>query len=125
MKSKELIEQLQKLDPTGECQVYSDGDIYSAIRLPWYCDGRPGILIKDPNKDHDEFNILGIREHSMDDGDKIYLYSYTLDDAASDVMLSGDERIVEGSEYFLEKYEKHKEVYREMNERLNRSSGDK
>jgi hypothetical protein len=125
MKSKELIERLQKLDPTGECQVYSEGDIYTAIKLPWYYDGRPGILIKDLNKDKDEFNILGLRQHSVEDGDKIYLQCYTLDDAASDEMLSGDTRIIEGDDYFLEKYEKYKEGYNEINERLNRTPGDK
>lgn len=124
MKSKELIERLQRLDPTGECQVYGEGDIYTAIRLPWYYDGRPGILIKDPDRDKDEFNILGLRQHSIDDGDKIYLQCYTLDDAASDEMLSGDTRIVEGSEDFLLTYDQYKKVYSDMNDRLNRKPGE-
>ena len=48
MKSKELICQLQKLDPEGNCEVFGDGDIYYLEKLPWYYDGKPGILIRDP-----------------------------------------------------------------------------
>lgn len=124
MKTKELIERLQTLDPTGECQVYSEGDIYNVVKLPWYYDGRPGILIKDPESDKDEFNILGLREHSPEDGDKIYLYCYTLDDAASDVGLNGDTRIIDGSDYFLGKFEDRKKVYDQMKERLDMINKD-
>jgi hypothetical protein len=126
MKSKELIALLQELDPTGECQVYSEGDICDVIKLPWYYDGRPGIIMwKDKNFKTGDLNIIGLREHTEKDGDKIYIKSYTLDDAASDIMLSGDEKIIEGSEYFLNRFEDYKQVYCEMAKRLNRSPNDK
>jgi hypothetical protein len=115
MKSKELISILQELDPSGECQVYSEGDICDVIKLPWYYDGRPGIIMwKDKNFKTGDLNIIGLREHTVEDGDKIYIQCYTLDDAASDEILSDDPKKVDGSDYFLDKFEKRKLFYIDM-----------
>jgi len=118
MKSKELIAILQELDPTGECHVYTDGDICDVIKLPWYYDGRPGIIIwKDKNFKTGDLNIKGLRENTPEDGDKIYIKCYTLDDAASDVVLSGDNIVVDGSDYFLNKFEEYKRRYIERKDK--------
>ena len=51
MKTKELIKELQELDPTGETEVVCGcGDIYFVEELPAYYDGRLGVLIKDESK---------------------------------------------------------------------------
>jgi hypothetical protein len=126
MKSKELIAILQELDPTGECQVYSEGDICDVIKLPWYYDGRQGIIVwKDKNFKTGDLNIIGLREHTVEDGDKIYIQCYTLDDAASDEILSDDAKKVEGSDYFLDKFEKRKLFYIDMSNKHKVNQKDK
>lgn len=126
MKSKELIAILQELDPTGECQVYSEGDICDVIKLPWYYDGRQGIIVwKDKNFKTGDLNIIGLREHTVEDGDKIYIQCYTLDDAASDEILSDDAKKVEGSDYFLDKFEKRKLFYIDMSNKHKVDQKDK
>ena len=103
MKTKDLIKHLQELDPTGECQVFTgDGDIHTGIRLPWYYDGKPGILIRDENRKQ-EYNIIGMREINESDGDKVYLYSQSLSDLVQEARQLDDYKI-EGSDEFKDGY---------------------
>lgn len=50
MKTKELIRQLQKLDPEGECECcISNLDIRYVDRMPYYYDGTLEVLKRDEN----------------------------------------------------------------------------
>ena len=74
MKSKDLIKQLQKIDPNGEAEVVVDGDpIYFAEHLEGYWDGWYEVLIQDHSRT--DYNIKGtkftregskVRLHIMD-----------------------------------------------------------
>lgn len=78
MKTNELIEQLQKLDPNNECEVcVNNEDIYFADRMPAYWDGRLQVLIRDPEK-APYYNITGLKVTGT--GDKIKLHVMTLED---------------------------------------------
>lgn len=103
MKTKDLIKELQELDPTGECQVFGDGDIYFCEKVPWYYDGRPGILIRDESK-KPYYDVVGIRQINETDGDKIYLKCMTLENVLYD---SPQDRsiITEGNPEFLKEAE--------------------
>jgi len=105
MKTKDLVKQLQELDPEGNCEVFGAGDIHFAQRLPWYYDGKPGILIRDESNTTSN-NIKGMRQITEKDGDKIYLYSIALDDLAMDADKLEDYKI-EGDESFKSKYKKY------------------
>ncbi len=100
MKTKDLIRELQELDPTGEVEVTSgNSDIHSLERLPSYYDGCAKILIKDESKKpyHD---IIGVRICS--EGDKIRLNSPGIDS----IFLDTPEAIIEyDSEYSRDHYQ--------------------
>lgn len=104
MKSKELIKQLQELDPEGECQVFAGGDIFCLMRLPWFYDGKPGILLKDETR-KDEYNVVGVRQIAESDGDKIYIYDLGLDDLSMDHH-DNENFTVDGRPEFKARYEK-------------------
>lgn len=58
MKSKELIKQLQEIDPSGEIEVgVGRSDIYFVSKYPAYYDGPNFILTKDLSKTN--YNIIG------------------------------------------------------------------
>lgn len=91
MKSKELIKQLQELDPEGEAEVcVGNEDIYFAERLPAYYDGKLEVLIRDETKR--TYNITGIKITGR--GDKIKLHTMSLED----VVWNHPEAIVDLSE---------------------------
>ena len=78
MKSKELIKQLQELDPLGEIEVcVGNEDIYFAERLPAYYDGRLQVLILDEKK-KPYYHIDGLKITGK--GDKIKLHTVSLED---------------------------------------------
>ena len=113
MKTKELIKQLQELDPTGECQVFGDGDIYCLEKVPWYYDGRPGILIRDETN-KGTYNIEGMRQITAADGpNKIYLVCQGLDDLAMEADVLEDYQI-EGDECFKERYKKYFDDFKKL-----------
>lgn len=61
MKSKELIKQLQEIDPTGEEEVCVDNvDIFTLTSKPAYWDGRLQLLIRDP-KLVDCYDVIGAK----------------------------------------------------------------
>lgn len=77
MKTKELINNLQELDPSGELEVVAGGiPIYFVQRLPAYYDGALQILIQD--KSRNDYNIIGYKYTHK--GDKIRLDLMELDD---------------------------------------------
>ena len=60
MKTKKLIELLQKEDPTGELDVCVDNiDIHFVERLPAYYDGCQEVLIRDESSPY--YNIVGAK----------------------------------------------------------------
>jgi hypothetical protein len=79
VKVKELIRQLQELDPTGEIEVVGcAGDIDFVDCLKSYYDGHPGILIRDG------CNILGIQIGLPNDEWKIVLREMNMEDVLLD-----------------------------------------
>jgi len=61
MKTKDLIEKLQKLDPTGEIHVCIDNhDIFSVSLNPAYWDGTLQVLLRDPSKEP-YYDVKGLR----------------------------------------------------------------
>jgi len=59
MKSKDVIAKLQKLDPSGEIEVFVDNeDIFTIDSEPSYYDGTPTLLIRDKSKEP-YYDILG------------------------------------------------------------------
>ena len=73
MKVKELIAELQRLDPTGE--LFLDG-VASVDRLPGYYDGAGTQIILDLNWNYSF--------HVTDKVDKIRITTYSLEDAVWD-----------------------------------------
>ena len=72
MKSKKLIEELQRIDPSGEMEVcVHNEDIYFIEKQPAYYDGGFQVLIKDGD------NIKGIKY--VIDGSKIKLHLFDLE----------------------------------------------
>ena len=112
MKTKDLIKQLQELDPEGNCEVFGAGDIHFAQRLPWYYDGKPGVLIRDESNTI-SYNIEGMRQIDPSDGDKIYLYSLGLDDLAMEADVLDDYKI-EGDERFKSQYKKYFDDFKKL-----------
>jgi hypothetical protein len=82
MKSKELIKQLQELDPTGETEVVVGcQDIWFADRLPFYYDGTPRLLLHDESK-KPYYSIIGYKP--MSEGYKIKLHTMSPEDIFMD-----------------------------------------
>lgn len=105
MRTKELIEELNKLDPEGNCEVNFGGAITRLRRLPWYYNGACSILIR-----NDEDDIIGMRQANERDGDKINIYTITVDDLGYKVITDDFEYIVRGDEGFLERYQMGKDL---------------
>lgn len=105
MRTKELIEELNKLDPEGNCEVNFGGAITHLMRLPWYYDGACSILIK-----NDENDIIGMRQATERDGDKINIHTITVDDLGYDGVTDDFEFIIQGDERFLRKYQMGKDL---------------
>jgi len=83
MKTKELIRQLQEVDPSGEldCCIETTSDIYFVERLPAYYDGIQELLVRDPKiKDH--YDVVG--GIFTGDGVKVCIRSYSIEDALWD-----------------------------------------
>lgn len=78
MKTKELIRQLQKCDPTGEEEVFVGNiDILEVAGMPAYYDGAVQQLVRDPNNKY--YNVIGgIYRRS---GAKIQIQLCSFDDA--------------------------------------------
>jgi hypothetical protein len=76
MKTKDLIERLNKEDPTGEAEVVvGTRDIFFAEALPMYYDGTPIILIRDKSKEP-YYDITGFRMGSSGTKIKLHLMDY-------------------------------------------------
>jgi len=113
MKTKELIKELNKLDPEGNCEINFGGAITYLIRIPWYYDGKCSILIKD-----DEGKIIGIRQATAEDGDKINVHTTTVDDMGYDDGWDDTEHTVQGDEHFIQKYQHNKELAKKHKEEI-------
>lgn len=80
MKSKDLIAQLQEIDPDGETEVFVGGDdIYFAEVLPWYWDGRPARLVRNEDK-KPYYHIDGFIYGETPNGKKIRLNTMSMGD---------------------------------------------
>ncbi|HYF54170.1 MAG TPA: hypothetical protein VEA41_07920 [Salinarimonas sp.] len=73
MKTKDLIAELQRLDPEGDIEVEGCGDIHFLTRQPGYYDGPAFVLKRDPTTEY--YNVIGaeyqfkpdkIRLHMLD-----------------------------------------------------------
>lgn len=82
MKTKILIEELQKLDPTGEEEVcVGNEDIFFVSREPAYYDGCLQVLKRDPSM-KPCYDITGLEYRSS--GTKIAIHTYSVTDALYD-----------------------------------------
>lgn len=82
MKTKELIDKLQKEDPSGELEVcVGNLPIYFLEKLPAYYDGPLEMLIQDRSKDP-YYNIVGYKITTK--GDKLNVVVYDLDSWLTD-----------------------------------------
>jgi hypothetical protein len=88
MKTKTLIELLQKADPTGEEEVcVGNVDIHFVDVLPAYWDGNLQVLERDENKKY--YNIIGAKYRRS--GSKIVINTLSIADAiCNDVDLPVD-----------------------------------
>lgn len=78
MKTKKLIELLQKEDPTGEEEVsVGNQDIFFVAKEPAYYDGRQQVLIRD--WDNKYYNVIGAKYRSR--GSKIVIHTHSIADA--------------------------------------------
>lgn len=83
MKTKELIELLQKYDPSGEIEIVVDGaPIYFCEKGEAYWDGPLSLLIQDKNNKY--FNIEGYKY--TDQGIKLNLRTMDLESVLSELM---------------------------------------
>lgn len=108
MKTRELIRQLQELDPSGdvECCV-GNVDIIYVQKLPAYYDGRLQVLKRD---DRGGFNVRGVDFRRS--GQKIDIATYSCHDGVSDdadFEVTGDV-----SDYYREQIEKWREDSRQF-----------
>lgn len=82
MKTKKLIEELQKCDPTGEEEVcIGNVDIHFIEKLPAYYDGTLQVLIRDEKKSP-YYNIVGAKYKRT--GKKIVIHYHSISDAICD-----------------------------------------
>lgn len=81
MKTKELVELISQLDPSGELEVTADGlPIYMAEKLPAYYDGSLQMLLQDKAVAH--YNITGYKVTNA--GNKVTLRTMDLAAVLSD-----------------------------------------
>lgn len=128
MKSKELIAELQKLDPTGEIEVVgSSGDIYFAEVQPAYWDGRLAILIRDKEeRKRGWYHVKGMKFISS--GKKIVLNEMNMKDVIWDQDMNAMifEFDSEGTEKAIRpKLEEEQARYKKFMEKLNGSCHEK
>jgi hypothetical protein len=92
MKTRELIDQLQRADPSGELEVIADGTpVYFVSRQDAYYDGPLEMLIHDDSK-RPYYSIVGYKVTQR--GQKVRLHLMGL----SDVLLDEPEAPVDLSE---------------------------
>ena len=114
MKTKDLIKLLQEEDPTGEAIVIgADGEVNTAIGLPWYYDGKPGIMMRDSDN-----KVIGYQQidESFTAG-KIYLYGFG-EFEAGEYWSEHEDFIVKGPPEFIEKVRKQKIVNEEIRDKV-------
>ena len=101
MKSKELIRQLQEIDPTGEMEVTcGKADIYFLSTEPGYYDGCAHILKRDPELEGKSYSVIGVEICSG--GTFIILNSMNAWDA---IMNDPDVPVTYDSDYARKHYE--------------------
>lgn len=82
MKTRDLIEQLQQADPTGEAEcVVGCDDIYFVSNEPMHYDGAPCLLIRDESK-KPFYHVAGARYEVS--GRKVQFHTMGLEDILGD-----------------------------------------
>lgn len=105
MKVRELIEQLQELDPELHVEIPT-GPAWFVGVLPAYYDGVHCQLITDPNAHY--YNVLGFKYTY--EGSKVVIYSHSIADA----MLDDPEIPVDLSELPGDARKRHEEAVEKM-----------
>ncbi len=114
MKTRELIRQLQEIDPTGEIEVcIGNADIWYLETKPAYWDGCLQVLKRDPDK-APYYDICG--GEFRGGGTKIDIRSLSIYDAVSS---NTDLPVEFDGSYAMKKYEKLIEKEREICEESN------
>ncbi len=114
MKSKELIRQLQELDPVGDIEVIgSAGDISFADRVQDYYDGYARTLLR-----NEKGHIIGLEIGSATHADKIVLFELDTDA----VLLDDPEAIIINHTHrdYSKNIEDRREYVRKLEKRVDR-----
>ena len=126
MKVKELIAELNKIDPTGEEEVCIDNrDIHFVELLPAYYDGKLQRLIRDEKKQGN--NIVGAKFTTK--GCKVVIHYLGIEDVILDYVdlpvdyseLGSPERIAE----YIEMVEKWREETRKIDKEIEEEANAK
>ena len=120
MKSKELIRQIQEIDPTGELEVCIDTttDILFVERLPAYYDGKLEVLQRDENIDSD-YNVVSAK--LMVTGLKVAIRTFSIEDAILDnpnIPIDYSDLPQEIASYEKEKHDKTRQAVLDLNKRI-------
>jgi len=79
MNTKQFIEELQKIDPSGELTVcIGNAEVSYIDKVPGYYDGRLEKIIYNNDKTKNIFNVIGAK--LVISGDKVRIFSTSLDD---------------------------------------------
>jgi hypothetical protein len=118
MKSKELIRQIQEIDPTGELEVCIDTttDILSVERMPAYYDGHLEVLQRDENIEG--YNIVGAK--LITTGLKIRIHPWSIVDSIwenPNLVVDYSDISPEMASYEKEKHDKTRQAVLEFEKR--------
>lgn len=122
MKTKELIAQLQKADPSGELPVcVGNVDIYFVELMGAYYDGHLQQLIHDESLKGKSFSIIGAQVIAQ--GNKVCIHPYSIEDGIFDdpdfpvEFVGGSENSIESYKITFEKWRKEsRETEKRMEE---------
>ena len=108
MKTKELIRQLQELDPEGNMDCCIDNqDIYMTAIEPSYYDGCKQILIRDSKNPY--YNVIGAKVTSK--GQKLNISPLNIKSA----LWENSDIIIEYDDYSARSYkEEHEKIRKEV-----------
>lgn len=116
MKTRELIEALQREDPSGEAEVIAGNTpIYFAEGQPAYYDGPLQMLIHDEEKKGKQWSIIGYKVTQR--GQKVRLHLMNLEDVICD-MPDAPLDLTEVSEMHRKEWEEHAAKLREETRRI-------
>lgn len=118
MKTKEMIRQLQKADPSGEEEVcVGNSDIHFVELLPAYYDGKLQVLVRDEKTKF--YNIVGAK--ILSSGSKVKIHTLSIKDAIwnnHDLPIDYSDLSEENAARYQQYYDKIREEARDVDYKL-------